>query len=88
MTKSLEAQLEYITAIVRMWVEKQGHDRCWYYPEIFRELADELGINYPHPGLPSREEFERGCTRYQKELYLDGKERPLKITIERRPSES
>ena len=62
-------KLNAIEGIVRDWVRKQGHDNCWYYPELFRGIADTLGIEYPDPGLPSEAEFERGCERYRREVY-------------------
>jgi hypothetical protein len=57
------------TQIVSDWTSKQGHDRCWYYPELFNELAALLGIEARDPGLPSRQEFELGCRRYRAEQY-------------------
>ena len=52
------------------WVGKQGHDRCWYYPEIFNRLCDILGVKASdHRNLPPRAEFEQGCRRYQNEEY-------------------
>jgi hypothetical protein len=51
------------------WAEKQGHDRCWYYPDILNRLCEILGIPvFPQP-LPPRAEFEAGCCRYQNEQY-------------------
>lgn len=55
---------------VQEWVDKQGHDRCGYYLEIFRELMGIFEINRNKSlNLPPREEFERGCIRYQDEEY-------------------
>lgn len=57
-------------AALQNWVDRQGHDRCWYYPEIFRELSEILGVQTTvTPELPPRAEFEQGCTRYQDEEY-------------------
>lgn len=25
--------------IIQEWLDKQGHDRCWYYPDLFMKLA-------------------------------------------------
>lgn len=65
-TRLIQARLELIN-----WVSKQGHDRCWYYPEIFQSLAASLGVPLivRNPSLPSRKEFEAGCKRYQDEEY-------------------
>jgi hypothetical protein len=65
-----EAILDQARALLQGWVDKQGHDRCWYYPEVFRELAALLGVKATVPeGLPPRPEFEVGCRRYQDEEY-------------------
>jgi len=55
---------------IQEWVDKQGHDRCWYYPELFRRLADIFEVESTRePCLPPLEEFRKGCERYQKEEY-------------------
>lgn len=56
--------------LIQSWLDKQGHDRCWYYPDIFRELADLFGLKPTvDPQLPSAEAFQSGCQRYQLEQY-------------------
>ena len=67
---SVEARAKQI---IQKWVDKQGHDRCWYYPELFRELADLFGVKASDPGLPPEEEFKAGCERYRKEEYAGQK---------------
>ena len=66
-----EEKLEQTKAIIQEWLDKQGHDRCWYYPDLFRKLADlfeiELSVD---PSLPPLEEFKKGCARYQEEEYF------------------
>jgi hypothetical protein len=55
---------------IETWLAKQGHDRCWYYPEIFHRIAALLDIPVPsHPILPPLTEFKRGCERYQVEQF-------------------
>ena len=62
--------LEALKQILQAWLDKQGHDRCWYYPDLFRELAAVLGItSTKQPGLPVLSEFQEGCRRYQGEEY-------------------
>ena len=57
-------------ATVQSWLDKQGHERCWYYPELFNQLASALGLKAAvAPGLPSHTEFVEGCKRYQAEEY-------------------
>ena len=61
---------ESARAILSGWADKQGHDRCWYYPDLFRELCRALGVPEPAgSGLPPLAEFEEGCRRYQGEEY-------------------
>lgn len=59
--------------IVQTWIDQQGHDRCWYYPDLFRRLASLFGLPATkEPRLPPRNEFEAGCRRYQDEEYGAG----------------
>jgi len=56
---------------VSEWMEKRGHDQCWYYPEIFNAISGLLGVPVWPKVLPSEAEFRRGCDRYACELYAD-----------------
>ena len=39
--------------ILREWVDQQGHDRCWYYPELFTMLVAVLDVEATvEPRLP------------------------------------
>lgn len=61
---------DQVKAITQEWADKQGHERCHYYPELFRRLAEVLGVKSQFdPCLPLRPEFEKGCRRYQDEEY-------------------
>ncbi len=63
-------KLFQIEQAVRKWMNKQGHDRCWYYPEIFQEIIEILEIKeLVHYTAIDRKEFEGGCHRYQDELF-------------------
>lgn len=69
--------LGQIRALVQQWLDKQGHEQCWYYPEIFRLICQVLGVRPSRdPGLPPRPEFEEGCRRYQDEQYQIAKPVP------------
>jgi hypothetical protein len=51
---------------IQNWVDQQGHDRCWYYPELFEKLVAMFDVQMTvEPSLPPRCEFEAGCKRYQ-----------------------
>lgn len=63
-------KLEQAKIVLQEWLDKQGHDRCWYYPEIFSKLVDILEVKATKdPSLPPRKEFEEGCKKYQQEQY-------------------
>ena len=64
-----ERKLERIKGIVQEWYDKQGHDQCHYYPELFRELAPIVEVKIIDPHLPPRAEFKRGCKMFQDEIY-------------------
>lgn len=65
------AKLKLAQAALQDWIDKQGHDRCWYYPEIFRKLCDILEVKQTvECRLPERSEFVNGCKQYQDEEYL------------------
>lgn len=69
-TQSTSQKLNHIKNLVQEWLNKQSHQRCWYYPEIFNKVAEYLGLKQELPSeLPSRCEFEEGCKRYQDEEY-------------------
>ena len=65
------SKLKNIKKLVQEWANKQGHESCWYYPEIFRAIAEELEIKIDPPSLPPRTEFRKGCERYEGEIYAD-----------------
>ena len=50
-------KLTQIRSVVQEWANKQGHDRCWYYPDLFRQIAAILELELPKtPVLPPRVE--------------------------------
>lgn len=60
---------ELTAAVIQEWIAKAGHDKCWYYPELFAKIAEIHGVVITQePNLP-RSIFEGGCTRFQDELY-------------------
>lgn len=63
-------ELDEVKRITQEWLDKQGHDRCWYYPELFRKLAQVLELKLTvEAQLPPEEEFRMGCERYTQEEY-------------------
>lgn len=64
------ASLTRIREILIEWQSKQGHDQCWYYPELFRRLCEELDVECRQPELPrEKAEFDRGCDTFSDEVY-------------------
>jgi len=63
-------KLERAKSVIQEWMDKQGHDRCWYYPDLFMKLAEIFDVKpSKEPNLPPLQEFKKGCERYQKEEY-------------------
>lgn len=57
-------------ALLRDWEAKQRHERCWYYPDIFRALQALFGLPpNTNPELPPRPEFDLNCNQYANEQY-------------------
>ena len=66
----LEEKLNKIKDLISEWDAKTGHDRCWYFPDLFRKIAEIVEVKLTnHSELPLREEFEEGCRKYQEEEY-------------------
>ena len=63
-------KLKEVKKIIQEWIDKQGHERCWYYPELFNKLVEIFEVNMVgKPELPPLDKFKKGCERYQKEEY-------------------
>lgn len=58
-----------IRKLIQKWVNKQGHDACWYYPDIFEEIMSVLKMKKIKKKLPTIEKFDKGCKQYQKEIF-------------------
>jgi hypothetical protein len=53
-------KLAAIKACIQEWNDKSGHDRCWYYPDIFQKIATIAGVTLSQQAvLPTRKEFEQ-----------------------------
>jgi len=64
------SEIEAVREVVQEWLDQQGHNRCWYYPELFNKLANLLNLTSKiDPTLPPRHEFEEGCRKFQNEEY-------------------
>jgi hypothetical protein len=61
-------RIKEVKRLVTEWANKQGHNKCWYFPTLFNELCRVLEITIT-PIKISRSEFEVGCSQYQDELF-------------------
>lgn len=59
-------KLNKIRSYIEDWISKQDHDKCWYYPEIFKQICEVLEIPYEKQKLNSitKEEMKRGCDKF------------------------
>lgn len=66
-----DEKLNNIKTVLKSWFLKEGHEKCWYYPDIFNKIVSILDIDLSRfwYNVPSKEDFCRGCERYQKDLY-------------------
>lgn len=68
--RSFERKYHEAREFIQEWIDKQGYDRCWHYPELFRRLAYLFEVRPTHElKLPPKEEFKKGCEKYQDEAY-------------------
>lgn len=66
----LEKMLRASRTLLQNWTSKQGHERCWYYPDVFDQLHVTLGLELParRPTIP-QDQFEAGCLEFQRSEY-------------------
>jgi hypothetical protein len=65
-----QEKLQKIREIIQTYDNKRGHDRCWYYPDLFEEIAKVVDVSLNnHPILPDRATFEEGCKKYQDQQF-------------------
>lgn len=64
-----QTDLDKVKNIVKEFINKQGHEKCWYYPDLFKSLVEVLGVKIQITELPDREAFEAGCREYQDSIF-------------------
>lgn len=62
-------RLATITKVVTEWQAKEGHDACWYYPDLFAQIMTALNIEPKLHSVPPRGQFEDGCRKFQDQTY-------------------
>ncbi len=58
-----------VREILNDWQTKAGHDACWFYPEVFRELCNVVGLEYIEPSKVDRSDFRAHCQKFEEHLY-------------------
>ncbi len=68
--KFLEDTYDQTLDIVEEFLNKEGQNKCHYYPDLFNKLAELYSLKTHNlDTLPPRKEFEEGCKKHQDELY-------------------
>lgn len=63
-------QVVVVQDMVQEWLDKQGNERCWYYPDIFNKICEVLNLKCNvDRGLPLEQVFRRNCDKFTKEEY-------------------
>lgn len=63
---------DQVRAEILAWANKQGHDQCWYYPEIFIAIAEILDMSLEiKPKLPPQHVFREHCQQWESTIYSD-----------------
>ncbi|MBI4174167.1 MAG: hypothetical protein HY517_00855 [Candidatus Aenigmarchaeota archaeon] len=66
----MERKFNEAKKVVQEFADMQGHDRCWWHPDLLNRLAEIFEIkSLKDLELPPLEEFKRGCEQYQREQY-------------------
>jgi len=63
--EQLIAQVKKLRAGIRRHRDSTGHDLCWYHPQLWSLLPEELA---PEIAVPPWPKFMRGCIRYRQSL--------------------
>lgn len=60
----------YIRNLIQEWVNRKGHDRCFYSNDVLNKIAESYGIE-KEPVLPeiSEDEFRIGCEVYRAMIF-------------------
>ena len=64
-TPQLKAEIIKLRNAIRRHRDSSGHDLCWYHPELWGLLPDNIS---PSPQVPSTCEFLENCAKYRQSL--------------------
>lgn len=62
----LIAEVKRLRAGIRKHRDAQGHNLCWYVPELWKLLPDKKVL--PEPDPPPTTEFLEHCAAYRRSL--------------------
>lgn len=75
--EALQVIVKGLRRAIRQHRDCQGHDLCWYHPELWGLLPEHRNAGQPDiPHVPSWSEFMQGCVAYR--ASLDKKVHPSK----------
>lgn len=58
---------------IREHRDSSGHDLCWYHPDLWALLPENVS---PRPAVPEWPQFMQGCIRYRQSLDDQGANLP------------
>lgn len=63
--EALVSEVLRLRAGIRAHRDSTGHDLCWYHPELWDLLPEQVD---PEVAVPPWPQFLRGCVRYRESL--------------------
>ena len=69
-TRDLKAEVEKLRQGIRRHRDASGHDLCWYVPELWNLLPEQVE---PYPQVPETNEFLHCCKQYRLSLDQESK---------------
>jgi|SRR5690606_24869251 len=65
-----QGKVKRIKTLIQEWDNKRGHDKCWYYPEIFEDIAKVVNVPLINnqPCVP-RTDFRNNCQIFEAGIY-------------------
>ena len=70
----LIAEVKKLRGGIRRHRDSTGHDLCWYHPQLWSLLPEELD---PEIAVPPWPKFMRGCIRFRQSLDEQASRAPI-----------
>jgi len=71
--EELISEIKKLRAGIREHRDSSAHDLCWYHPELWSLLPEQLDCI---PVVPDWPQFMRGCIKYRQSLDEQGRDLP------------